>query len=66
MDLSDRVVLVDKKFLKDDVTDRRFICEGGFGLHPFTNGSKIFGRWLADNEQDQIDGSMIESLVIKK
>ncbi len=64
MDLTNRVVLIAEKYLKEDVKDRRFLCEGGFGCHSFTNGSKIFGRWLADNEDDSIDGSMVESAVI--
>ena len=66
LDLSNRVVLVGKEFLNDEVTDRRFICESGFGIHPFTNGTKIFGRWLCDNEKGCINGYSIEKLVVEK
>lgn len=62
IDLTNRVVLVYAKYLKPEVTDRRFICEDGFGLHPQTNGEKIFGRWMDDNTEGQINGRWVESL----
>lgn len=63
MDVTNKVVLVHKKFLKPEVTDRRFLCEGGFGCHPQTNGTSVYGKWLSDGEEDRINGYEIESLV---
>lgn len=66
LDLTNRIVLVRKEFLKEEIIDRRFLCEGGFGCNPFTHGEKIFGRWLSDGEKDQIGGRWVESLFDEK
>jgi hypothetical protein len=62
IDITNKVVIVDKKFVKPEVKDRRFLCEGGFGCLPQTNGESIYGKWLVDNEEDLIRGRWIESL----
>lgn len=58
-DLTGRVVLVRKELLKEGV-DNRFLCEGGFGCHPATSGTSIYGKWVADGEEDRIRGYDIE------
>ena len=60
--LKGQIVLVRKEFCNNDVTDRRFLCEDGFGCDTFTNGEGIFGKWLVDGEQDRINSRMIEEL----
>lgn len=55
------VVLVDRQHLADpDMPDRRFRCDDGFGLHPYTAGTAIYGAWLIDGRPGRIEGSMIE------
>lgn len=62
IDLTNKVVLVSTRHLKPEVTDRRFLCEAGFGCHSGTFGEKIFGRWLSDNQKDCIGGRWVEML----
>jgi hypothetical protein len=62
IDLTGKVVTVIPKYLKD-VTDSRFLCEGGFGCHPDTNGTSIYGKWLVDGEEDTIKGFMVDKEV---
>jgi hypothetical protein len=62
MDLTNKIVLVRKEVLKPDITDRRFLCEAGFGLYHKTNGRQIYGKWLCDNTDGNITGHDIECL----
>ncbi len=63
MDLTGKTVLVLKKVLKPSITDRRFLCEAGFGCFKNTNGKQIYGKWLCDNKDGNITGYDVESLV---
>lgn len=62
LELEGKTVLVLSKYLKPEVKDRRFLCEGGFGCSPITNGETIYGKWIADGEKDSIRGRWVESL----
>lgn len=55
MELEGKIVRVRPELLKEGL-DNRFLCEGGFGCNSFTNGTKIFGKWVADGTEDQIGG----------
>ena len=58
-ELTNKVVLVKRSVLKPGI-DNRFLCEGGFGCNANTNGTKVYGRWVSDNQEDQIGGYDIE------
>lgn len=63
MELEGKVVLARGK---------RFLCEGGFGCSPNTNGIKIFGRFIDDKTLNSkgepytelISGYEVDSLVV--
>lgn len=65
MDLKGKVVLVRTPpgLPKQQDRMRMFRCEGGFGCRPWTGGTAIFGKWLYDNSDGRIDGSMVEKMV---
>jgi hypothetical protein len=69
-DLTGKVVVIRLEYFRDDLKTeyapeemRRFRCDGGFGCHTYTSGSRIHGQWLADGEVCQIDSSMVEKIV---
>lgn len=43
--------------------EQGFMCEGGFGCSPVTNGESIYGYWIATKEDDKISGRDVESLI---
>lgn len=58
-------VVVSRSYFEDlvkhaSVESRTFICEHGYGMSPFTMGSKITGRWADGTGADVIVGSMID------
>jgi post-segregation antitoxin (ccd killing protein) len=62
IDLTGKVVVVMKKYYKGDERARRFLCEGGFGCSPSTNGNAIGGTFLIDGERARIEGWQVEKL----
>lgn len=65
-ELEGKVVLIKKEYMKPEFHDddkRRFMCEGGFGCHPWTLGKAIFGYYLIDGEKDRIEGYMVDKIV---
>ena len=62
IDLTNKIILVKADVLKPEVTDRRFLCEAGFGLYHKTNGRQIYGKWLSDNTGGNITGHDVECL----
>jgi hypothetical protein len=62
IDLTGKTVLVKKELFKEG-TDLRFLCEAGFGCHPMTNGTKVFGKWVSDNQNDCVGGYDIDRLL---
>jgi hypothetical protein len=64
-ELEGKVVLIKKDYLKPEYHDdekRRFLCETGFGCHPWTMGNAVFGTYLWDGEQCRVEGWQIECL----
>lgn len=53
-----------KEYQKDIA--KGFVCEGGFGCSPNTNGESIYGRWVATNEHGKISGRDVEKLLDEK
>jgi hypothetical protein len=46
-----------------DRTDRRFRCEGGFGMQAATMGTALMGVWFIDPEESartRLEGDMID------
>jgi len=68
-DLTGKTVMVIKDHFEekyhDDISEG-FVCEGGFGCSPFTNGEKIFGHWVKTKESDQLSGRDVESIIEPK
>jgi len=62
VDLTGKTVLLRKENFKEG-TDLRFKCEGGFGCHPQTNGTSIYGHWVSDQTYDKITGYDVESIL---
>ena len=65
LDLESKIVLVKKELFREG-TDLRFLCEGGFGCSPLTNGTKIYGKWVSDNTGDCIGGYDIDRLLTER
>jgi len=65
LDLTGKIVRIKKVAVKDEFqnSDLRFRCQGGFGCKPHTNGTKIFGTWLMDGEEDWVRGWNVEAIV---
>lgn len=64
IDLTGKVVSVIPKYLNETgLKDNRFLCEGGFGCHPATTGTTIYGKWVGDGEDDHIKGFMVDKLL---
>ena len=61
-DITDRVVILRADRYKGSEAERKFLCEGGFGCHPHTNGTGVFGKFLSDGEQARVHGYDIEKL----
>lgn len=57
------VVLKSKLY---NITDRRFIAEGGFGMSNVTAGSAIYGVWVQDGSPDRIEGYEINASETRK
>ena len=51
-DLVDQYVVLKDKYYKGDEIDRVFLCKGGFGCHPFTSGSAVFGEFISYGPPD--------------
>jgi hypothetical protein len=62
VDITDTVVVLSPKFYKGDERARRFLCKGGFGCRPDSNGQAVFGTFLIDGEECRIEGGHIEKL----
>lgn len=62
-ELKGKTVLLKKSHFRDDVTDLRFVCEDGFGVNAFTNGTSIYGYWVSDGKKDKVGGYDVESVV---
>lgn len=61
IEVGERVV-VKKEVMRNeyqDLSERIFIAESGFGMHPFTAGGKVFGYYEKDNEKTYIRGEHI-------
>jgi outer membrane biosynthesis protein TonB len=56
INLSGRIVLLAPSTHGGSEEERRFLCENGFGLMPFTHGSTITGTHLLTNKVMTIDG----------
>ena len=65
IDLHGKTVLLNKEHFKEG-TDLRFVCKNGFGCSSFTNGTSIYGTWVADGQDDKINGYDVESLLEEK
>lgn len=61
--LTGKTVLVMKKCFSGLLGERKFVCEDGFGCHPMTNGTKVYGYWKHNNQQDCINGYQIEKIL---
>lgn len=62
-DLTDKVVVIDKRYLKAEfhsVKARLFQARGGFGCQPETIGNAVIGTFLSDGEEARIEGFMVE------
>jgi len=66
IDLENKNVILKKEFYKGDVYERVFFCDGGFGLHSYTNGGAVFGYFVSDGERSRIEGYQIERLATTK
>jgi len=67
--LEGKVVSVIKKNFKPEFhkdIEKGFMCEGGFGCSPLTNGEGIYGYWVATKEDDKISGRDVDSLIETK
>lgn len=54
------IVIINPAVLHEQYrADARFKVTSGFGMMPFTVGSKIFGIWLADGSQEVFDANDI-------
>lgn len=42
------------------VEDRTFICESGYGMKPYTMGTKIMGRWKKEGTNAAIPAQWID------
>ena len=42
--------------------ERVFLCEDGFGCSPVTSGSRIYGKFVSDGEDDCVRGCDVERL----
>ena len=61
IELQNKVVELASEALESG-TDPRFLCEGGFGCYPFTMGSKIHGRFVADGVEAVIPSAIVRAL----
>lgn len=55
-------IVVDKEIMGAEfhsMVQRIFVCEGGFGMMPFTTGGKIHGHWKIDGQLDTLHASCI-------
>ena len=50
----------------EDPKTRAFICTGGFGCSPDTNGSAVIGNFLLDGESARVYGGHIQRLATKE
>lgn len=68
-ELDKQYVVVKEEYLKPEyafIHKRIFLCEGGFGLHTFTAGTAIFGKWVYEGESDRISRQWVERLATKE
>ena len=65
-ELKGLVVKVNPKKFKPEYQElikAGFVCEGGFGCSPKTNGESIYGYWALNKEQDKISGRDVLEII---
>lgn len=60
-DITGRFVLLAKGWFRDldqaeDVRERVFLAQGGFGCKPWTMGNAVFGEFVVDGERVRVEG----------
>lgn len=62
IDLEKKFIILKKGDYRGDIYERIFYCEGGFGLHTYTNGNAILGYFVSDGEKSRVEGWQVERL----
>lgn len=60
------VVLKEKVYKGNMVSDRVFYCDGGFGADNITVGRAVFGHFAKDKTSDRVNGYDIERLATEQ
>ena len=66
-DIEGRFVLIRKDWFKaslqdmaEDVRERVFLAQGGFGCKPYTMGNAVMGEFVVDGEETRVEGYNLE------